>query len=186
MRCGYLEPFLNNMALMDKLYELNPQSKVIITLRDPVDRAYSHWKWEVFLGGKSARENPYFESFSNYIERAIDLFPSVAIETFCGFLVLETGLYYKAVEHWVNRFGRENVLILDVAEYFSNRQPTLEKVQRFLGLPVVHIPEYSKKANENPIKLPPPDQETNSALSEFYKPYNEKLFDIIDAEFNWQ
>lgn len=186
IRCGYLEPFLNNMTLMNKLYDLNPQSKVIITLRDPVARAYSHWKWEVFLGGESLKKNSYFESFKNYAERALDLFPSIYMETVCGFPVLQTGIYYKAVEHWINRFGRENVLVLDVAEYFSNRQPVLEKIQRFLDLPVVHIPEYSKKANENPIQLPPPDQKTNSILAEFYRPYNKKLFDLIETEFDWQ
>lgn len=186
VRCGYLEPRLHFLAVMDKLYDVNPQSKIIIALRDPVDRAYSDWKYEVFLGGESVIKNPCFQNFLTYIERALDLFPSIRMETIRGVEVLQTGIYYKAVEHWINRFGRENVLILDVAEYFSNRQPTLEKVQRFLDLPVIHIPEYSKKANENPIQLPPPDQKANSILAEFYKPYNQKLFDIIGIDFDWQ
>lgn len=186
VRCGYLEPFLNNLTLMNKLYDLNPQSKIIITLRDPVARAYSDWKWQRFLGRESHLRKPYLQSFQKYIEHALDLFPSISIGTNKKFPVLQTGIYYKAVEHWINRFGRENVLILDVAEYFSNRQPTLEKIQRFLELPVIRIPEYSKKANENPIQLPPPDQKTNSILAEFYKPYNQKLFDIIGTDFDWQ
>lgn len=186
IRCGYLEPVLNNITLMNKLYNLNPQSKVIITLRDPVARAYSHYKWEVFLGGESLKKNAHFENFNNFAERALDLFPSVYMETACGFPVLQTGIYHKAVELWINRFGRENVLVLDAADYFSNRHPMLEKIQRFLDLPVVDIPEYSKKANENPIKLPPSDQKTNSILAEFYQPYNKKLFDLIETEFDWQ
>ncbi|MFQ3244135.1 MAG: hypothetical protein ACI9SP_000762 [Arenicella sp.] len=186
IRCGYLEPFLNNMTLMDKLYDLNPQSKIIITLRDPVARAYSQWKWEIFLGGEGLKKDSYFESFNNYTERALEFFPSISMKTVCGFPVLQTGIYHNAVEHWINRFGRENVLVLDVAEYFSNRQPTLEKMQRFLDLPVIHIPEYGKKANENPIQLPPPDQKTKAALAEFYRPYNQKLFDIIGTDFDWK
>jgi hypothetical protein len=186
VRSGYLEPSLNNMTLMNKLYELNSQSKIIIMLRDPVSRAYSQWKWEIFLGAESPRNNPYFECFQKYAEHALDLFPSIPMETVCGFPVLQTGIYYKAVEQWIYRFGRENILILDSTEYFSNRQPTLEKIQRFLDLPVVHIPEYSKKANENPIKLPLPDQKTKSMLADFYKPYNQKLFDLIKSDFDWQ
>ena len=189
VRCGFLEPFLNNITLMNDLYELNPDSKVIITLRDPVSRTYSHWKWDVFLGGlsgKNIESIPYIRSYSKYVERAIDLFPSISMESYCGFPVLQTGIYHKAVEHWVNRFGRENVLIIDSAEYFANRKPTLEKVQRVLELPIFDIPEYDKKANENPVKLPPPDAEANAALSEFYKPYNEKLFGLIHKEFDWK
>lgn len=185
VRCGYLEPFLNNMPLMNKLYRLNPQSKIIITLRDPVFRFYSQWKWELFLGGEQLKENPYFSSFQNYTERAIDLFPSIAMETLCGFPALETGIYYKAVEKWIEKFGRKNVLIFDSSEYFLNRQPTLEKVQKFLELPVMEIPEYDKKANENPIKLPPASAETKAILAEFYKPYNQKLFKLVDTEFDW-
>ena len=184
--CGFLEPFLNNMALMERLYDLNPDNKIIITLRDPVARAYSQWKWEIFLGGQQALNDPYLESFEKYIERAINLFPSVNTKTFCGFPLLSTGIYYKSVEQWVNRFGKENVMILDTAEYFRNRQPTLEKIQNFLNLPVVDIPEYAKVANENPIKLPKATAETKALLSEFYQPFNQKLFDYIGQEFDWQ
>jgi hypothetical protein len=174
------------MTLMNKLYQANPQSKIVITLRDPVARAYSQWKWEVFLGGESLKKNRYFETFQKYIERALDLFPSISMETKCGFPLLQTGIYHKAVEKWIERFGRENVLVMDASEYFSDRQSTLKNIQRFLDLPVVNIPEYGKKANENPIKLPPPEQEIKSTLAEFYKPYNQELFDLIGTEFNWQ
>ncbi len=185
VRCGYLEPFLNDMLLMNKLHKLNPQSKIVITLRDPVIRAYSQWKWERFLGGVHFKDHPHFNTFQNFTERALDLFPSISMQTACGFPVLETGIYYKAVEKWIEKFGRENVLIFDSSEYFLNRQPTLEKVQRFLELPVVDIPEYSKKANENPIKLSPPDEETKAVLAEFYKPFNQKLYELLDTDFNW-
>ena len=189
IRCGYLEPVLHRLNVMETLYDLNPDCKVVITLRNPIDRAYSHWKWEVFAGGARLKNNPryaFVQDFSEYVGRALDLFPSIPVETFCGHRILETGIYDKAVELWINRFGRENILVLDAAEYFQDRQPVFEKIQKFLDLPVINIPEYGKKANENPIKLPPPDQKTNSKLAEFYKPYNQKLFDLIETEFDWQ
>ncbi|UAA39455.1 sulfotransferase domain-containing protein [Paraneptunicella aestuarii] len=186
--CGYLEPTLSNMQVIETLHEVNPDCKIIITLRDPVARAYSYWKWEVFVGGnrlKRNKKNVYFQDFSQYIDRAIDLFPSIPMETICGPQVLASGMYYKAVEKWRLYFGNENVLVLDVAEYFQSRQPVFEKIQKFLGIPIINIPEYGKKTNENPIKLPPPDQATNEKLAAFYKPYNQKLFDLIGTEFNW-
>ncbi len=187
-RCGYLEPTLSNLKVLERLHDVNPDCKVIITLRDPVARAYSYWKWEIFVGGSRLKQNKkmaYFQDYSKYIERALDLFPSIKMETVCGPQVLESGIYYKAVEQWINRFGRKNVLVLDVAEYFQDRQPVLEKIQKFLGIPVISIPEYGKKTNENPIKLPPPDPKTKSKLAKFYQPYNKKLFKLIGFEFDW-
>ncbi|ODB36263.1 hypothetical protein BB427_16165 [Pseudoalteromonas sp. BMB] len=184
--CGCLEPYLNNMSGMKKLYEANPNAKVVITLRDPVDRAYSYWKWEHFQGGEVIKNHPYFKEYENYVARAIDLFPSIRMESFCGSPVLETGIYYKAVQHWITTFGKENVLVLDVADYFKARQPTLTRIQEFLGLPLVEIPEYGKKANENPIKLPRPTEEAKHMLAKFYKPFNQQLFDIIETNFDWQ
>ena len=186
VRCGYLEPFLNNMKLMEKLYRLNPDSKIIITLRDPVVRAYSQWKWEIFLGGEGLTKNPTFASFDAFVQRAIELFPSCVMESACGFPVLQTGIYHQAVEQWTRRFGEDNVLILDSADYFRDRRPTLDRIQRFLDLPVVDIPEYSKKANENPVRLPPPGDRANAMLAEFYAPWNERLFRQIGVEFDWR
>nr|WP_269783521.1 sulfotransferase domain-containing protein [Marinibactrum halimedae] len=174
---------------MDTLHALNPDCKVIITLRDPVDRAYSYWKWEVFVGGKRLEQSSkgqHFRSFSDYIARALSLFPSIPMESVAGMPVLESGIYHKAVELWIERFGRDNVLVMDVADYFRERQPVLDKVQNFLELPVMEIPEYTKKANENPMKLPPPDPHTLAALAKFYQPYNQKLFELLGTKFSWQ
>lgn len=186
VRCGCHDPLLHNMNFMDKLYNANPNSKIIITLRDPVPRAYSDWKYQLLLRGQSLAKLPHVKDYSNYVDRALDMFPSITLDLGFGSRALQHGIYYKAVEYWIERFGKENVLVLNVADYFSSRQPTLEKIQRFLDLPVVQIPEYSKKANENPIKMPPPDQQTKTKLAEFYRPYNEKLFDLIGTEFDWQ
>lgn len=189
VRCGYLDPELHRLEVMEHLYLLNPDCKIIITLRDPVSRAYSFYKWEVFIGGKALKKlkkGVYFNSFADYVDRALDLFPSIPMESVSGPQVLANGIYHKAVEHWIKRFGRHNVLVLDIADYFHERQPTLERIQKFLELPVMDIPEYSKKANENPIQLPPPDAQTNAKLAQFYQLYNQRLFDLLGTEFDWQ
>lgn len=188
-RCGYLEPSLSRVEIADALHRVNPDCKIVITLRDPVARAYSFWKWELFMGGNWLRQSkttPFFHDFSQYVDRAIDLFPAVLMDSITGPQVLQTGMYYKAVEYWMKCFGEENVLVLDVGEYFQDRQPVFEKIQAFLDIPVIDIPEYGKKTNENPIKLPPAKPETKAMLAEFYRPYNQKLFDLIGKEFSWQ
>ena len=85
----------------------------------------------------------------------------------------------------LERFGRDNVLILDVGEYFSNRRPVLERVQQFLDLPVVEIPQFQEKINENPLRLEPADEASRTLLASFYRSYNDKLYELLGREFPW-
>src|SRR3569833_1385117 len=49
---GTFTPALHSVAYLDSLSDACPQAKVVILLRDPVTRAYSHYKWTLFMGGK--------------------------------------------------------------------------------------------------------------------------------------
>ncbi len=182
----FLAPFLHWMELTYNLSKIQPNTKIVLTLRDPVKRAYSHWKWEVFVSGrKRANELPFLTSFSAYVDKAIAVFPEYPMYTACGFNVLQTGIYWKAVSYWIECFGRDNVMVLDVADYFSNSNQFLNQIYDFVGLPNFDCPIFSDKINENPVFLPPPDKESIIKLSEFFKPHNEKLWIILDKKFDW-
>ncbi len=68
---------------------------------------------------------------------------------------------------------------------FTERRQTLDRIQVFLDLPNAVIPQYSAKVNENPIPLDPPDDATQTALAEFYAPYNERLYELLGRDFGW-
>lgn len=183
---GYLGPFLHRVRLINAFHHANPDAKIIITLRNPVERAYSHWKWEVLLAGKElVNKHSYFRSFSDFVELALDLFPACPMDSVCGFPFLQTGIYHKAVELWINRFGRRNVLVFDIGSYFDDRSTVLDKVQSFLGIPRFRIPELDFRVNANPLSLPPADEISNECLADFYSPHNSKLWTAIDCNFGW-
>ena len=189
VRCGFLGPFLNCLfwlRLLDNFHRVRPDAKVIITLRDPVERAYSHWKWEVLFGGKAAATIPHFRTFANYVALALELFPHTMMDTYLDEVpFLQSGIYHKAVETWISRFGEANVLVVNIDKYFAGRQEVLQRVQSFLELPLTDLPEYRGKVNENPLKLAPPDEASRKLLASFYRPYNEKLYDLLGQDFGW-
>ena len=43
--CGYFSPTMHTLALMDAYRRARPDAKIILMLRNPVARAYSHYKW---------------------------------------------------------------------------------------------------------------------------------------------
>lgn len=168
------------------LARIRPGMKIIIALRNPVERMYSQWKWEVFLTGKRMASAPQFlGSFSAYVGAALDAYPEFEIYTACGFPALQTSIYWKAVAYWIKCFGSENVFVLDVGEYFKNRDPTMRKIQEFLGLPYKHTCSYVSRVNENPIQFPPADPESILKLRDFFRPYNDKLWNVIAEKYEW-
>jgi hypothetical protein len=77
-------------------------------------------------------------------------------------------------------------MVLNMAEYWDSRSAVLHKIHDFIGIPRFNVPAVPSRANENPLsKLPPADETSMAKLQEFFRPYNEKLYQVIGAEFDW-
>jgi len=185
-RAGYFSPYLHRMQLVSNFARACPNARIVLMLRDPVERAFSHYKWEVFLSGKRPDAPAFLSSFSAFIDLALDSFPDYPMYSASGFPLLSTGIYYKAVEVWMQRFGKANVLTLDVGRYFDSRRQVLDEIQDFIRVPRVALPDIEARINENPLKLGKADQATNERLTAFYRPYNEKLFTLLEERFAWR
>jgi hypothetical protein len=174
------------MELIHHMSRLSPHAKIVITLRNPVQRVYSHWKWEVFLAGRHrAATLPFLSTFPAYVDHCLELFPTCPIFTACGLSALQDSIYWKAVSLWIEAFGRENVLVLDMEEYLKDRNSMLSRIYEFVGLPDFVVPAAASSVNENPLRLPPPDQASLDKLKVFFEPFNTKLWDVIGKEFEW-
>ena len=183
----FLAPYLHGMERTYRLSQCKPDTKIILILRNPAQRVYSHWKWEYFLAGqRSVNELPFLQTFPAYVDKALSVFPENLMYTACNAQGLHTSIYVNAVKYWIECFGRDQVLVLDTAEYWQRRAPTLHKIHDFLGIPRYDVPESSFKINENPLTgLPPADEESIARLEEFFRPYNEELWQAIGTRFDW-
>jgi Sulfotransferase domain len=183
--CGYFNPAMNSLPLMDAYRRAQPKAKIILMLRNPVDRAYSHYKWDLLIGGKHWVEHPYYRTFSGHIDMALDFFPGVRFPSRAsGNELLQSGIYVKAVSLWMERFGRENTYILRAEDFFKDAAATVCALHEFLGLRPMR-PEVHDAVNQNSIKAPPFEKETRLKLQAFYRPWNEKLYALIDRDMGW-
>jgi hypothetical protein len=179
----FLSPCLHSFDIAYNLSQLDRNTKVVISLRNPVDRAFSDWKWTLLQTDKRLAETiPFLSTFPAYIDKALEIFPAVALPTAN---VLHEGIYSKAVKHWLQCFGSDGVMVLNVADYFRDRDEYLRSVQEFVGLPYVATPAFDTKINENPISTVPPDEETMDRLRQFYRPYNDQLWNVLGRQFAW-
>ena len=178
---GYFFPLLHRLPVIDELRRIQQDMKIILLLRDPVQRAYSHYKWELFLGGPAIAKMPYFRTFFDYVSTAIELFPSVEMPTACRLQVLETRIYDAAVALWMQRFGRENVHIVASEDFFADPNRVATECFEFLGVPPIEVTPF-KVINPNPLDAPTFDAKSRALLEAFYRPYNERLYAVIGRD----
>lgn len=102
-----------------------PQAKIIVLLRDPIERAHSHY---VMLR-RDGRENA--QSF----EEALNMEARRRRSGWAwGYSYVELSRYGRYVPRWIETFGDDNVLLLTNEEFRLNESSTIQKVLHFLDL----------------------------------------------------
>src|SRR5205085_4085604 len=64
---GYFYPALHSLPLMDNYRAARPDAKIVLLLRNPVDRAYSQYKSDLFYGSRRVKGIAYYKSFADYV-----------------------------------------------------------------------------------------------------------------------
>jgi len=146
-----------------RIRRVMPQVKIIITLRNPVDRALSFWSADICqyqLVQPSDNFSHLFESW-NPIYSEIFAFQSPSQEqqqhpqqqpqenswilspTNMNDSELKRGKYFEHIQRWFELFPRKNIKIVQSEELFQQPKKVLSEVEDFLNLP--HIHNYSER-----------------------------------------
>jgi len=103
------------------IHKIIPEAKIIISLRDPVERAYSHYFLRVG-GGKTY-------SFLEAIKIALD-----SKNDFYQGVIILGGWYNEQVKRYLEIFGQKQVKVLIFEEFIKNPKKTIKEVFEFLNL----------------------------------------------------
>jgi hypothetical protein len=178
--------YLFHPLVADRVQATVPKARMIVLLRNPVDRAYSNY-WE--RRGSSAECLPTFEAAldaeperlrgqtarilanPNYYSRHHDCHSYLA-----------RGQYAEQLERWFERFGRDQLLILPFDDLRRDPSATYRQIQEFLSLPVVEPPRLD---HHNKLPVPPMHPATRERLVEHYRPWNARLAQLLGTTFDW-
>ena len=175
--------------------------KIVILIRDPVDRAYSaynHYKsvHGIWANNKSAllkqkcnlKENKNlinslycsktsFPSFEECIKYELNDDSSTLKQEPS---ILRRGLYEDQILRYEKRFGSGNVLLLHIDELSGNIKKLVNKIEKFVGTKTtLHI-----KSSESEIKNRRSyNRKTDDHLSPFLQAYYEKTYIFIEKRF---
>lgn len=164
------------------MHRLLPDAKLILLLRDPIDRAISHYHQTVRLGQERRSLEAAIESELNLLQGVADPL-SIAEEYWQKeFGYLWFSLYYTFTKEWMKLYQAEQFLILDSANFKQMPEQTMNEVYEFLEIPPHKLESYPKY---NSGSYPSTETKIRSRLSDFFALYNQNLEDLLERKFGW-
>ena len=166
-----------------RIMDMNPEFRILAVLRNPVERAISHYFHEVRAGRETrGLEEAIFaddpaEKFGFRLSDADFLYK---IQT----AYKSRGIYYPQVKNFIDIFGESQVYVIGSEQLFSAPNQTLSGVFRFLQVTDdVQIANLQAR-NTNQFKKDVPEN-VYQKLEAYYAPHNEKLFSFLGKRFQW-
>lgn len=117
-----------------KISEFYPDAKILIMLRDPLQRAISNYNFSV----KNGIESLSFEEAILMEEERIEKFNGDGYSV-CPFSYLTRGLYSKYIKVYEKYFSRDNILLIPT-EKITCDLSYIKKVFDFINVEVERIP----------------------------------------------
>lgn len=168
----------------ERMFATNPQFKLIVFLRSPVERAYSQWKMAALHKGdetegfhsvverelNSVNEDHYRQEFYSCADTGLSCWRE-------GYLL--KGMYAEQLESLLNWFPREQVFISISERSRANMEKSYSEIFDFLKLPPFVAP-FAEHFVGKPSRTM--SSQTRTLLSELYQAPNERLFSLIGEE----
>ncbi len=211
-----------------------PMLKIFVLLRNPVDRAYSHFMMSKMAGLE--KECP----FEEIVRREMDEVPELLAAHERGFFnadgdpkscyssingtpicvvkheqgwpkrklradpdlrdfyyqsYLFRSLYHDQLHRWLHLFPRQQLMIIQSERFFESEEDTMAEATEFLALK-----QYDYRAEgqlrrswdagagnalKKPQAYPAMDNATRRLLADFFEPYNQQLYHLLDKDYGW-
>lgn len=196
--------YLYYRLVPERIYQFNSSIKLIVVLREPIERAFSSWNMfkemhsqvHKFTNDELNKVPKNKKKLYNYL-LSLNEFPEFRnvikddIERFMNDSDIEEpsfvrrGIYYLKLKRYLELFNRDQILILGYRDLIDNTVYTLNKVLTFLDLPKSDWKFLDKEIINKSRYTSRIDTKSFYMLKEFYSEHNEQLFDLLQERINW-
>lgn len=123
-------------SVPQKIKYFNSEAKIIVVLRNPIDRGFSHYLMDKRLGFVS-------ESYQKIVDKQV-----VGKKGLLYYQqYVELGLYYKQLKRYYDVFDASNILVLYYEDIVNNINGVVNNLYQFLEVDVTFEPDTNKQHN---------------------------------------
>jgi hypothetical protein len=175
--------YIFNPLAPKRIIETIPKIKLVLILRNPTERAISHYFHEKRKGYESLSILEAFQEEEERMKSVIDE------EDYKNDIFLHTsyksrGLYFEQIKRYLNYFPRSSILILNSDDLSSEPEETLRQVYEFVGVDADYKIQNIKQQNVSSDKTEV-EPGVRKYLDDYFAPHNQKLYELIGKDFKW-
>lgn len=175
-----------------RLAQTLPEAKIVIILRDPVSRAYSHYWHKRRLGDEP------LTSFEDAVAAEPERMASNRVRVRNGYSYITRGYYMDQIEPMVEAHGRDRVHVLLLDDLTADRVGTLRTLLEFLEVDPGPAQELNvgqrnkyrvttESGDVQPVQYEPMAEATRLRLQELYAESNARLAEFLGRDLShWQ
>jgi len=167
----------------ERISKLLPNIKLLVIVRNPIDRAYSEYQDVVQANTNTL---PFDELIKSEMEKLRSQEIKITNENYQMFnekhSYLLKGLYAKQLQIWAELFRLKQIFVISTEDLAKNPTQTMNQVFKFLNLPDYSLKNLQKRKVKKYSNM---TMNIRKILIEYYKPFNEQLYKIIDKKFDW-
>jgi hypothetical protein len=159
-----------------------PEARIIVLLRNPVDRAYSHYLHAVRLGYETMSFEDALAHERQGPGGAIQRLRDEQFSATRHYSYLARGIYADQLEAWMRAFPAKRLLTIRSEDFYADVRATLWEVSRFLD-----IRPWRAARLPAPKSFPyrAMSQRTREYLLDYFHPFNQRLYAQVGRNMQW-
>lgn len=157
---------------IERIWQYNPKIKLLILLRNPIDRAFAHWNMQRH---KNREPLDFLDAIKAESERAGESAPLQSRR----FSYVDRGRYSEQLERVFKFFPTEQVKIIKFEEFQSKNTETMNSVFEFLGVSSASIPRNKDR------NVVPYEREMRAEEREYLRPIFAEEIARLEQMLGW-
>lgn len=175
--------YIFNPLAPRRIHGLVPRVKLIAVLRNPVERAISHYFHEVRKGRETL---PVMDALQAEEERLKPVLDAQAYKSgvFIHYSYKTRGRYHEQLNRYLDYFPVRRLLVINSENLFKHPKDTLRHVFEFVGVdtefPGIDLQPRNVGGNRTGV-----EPRVYEYLEDYFQPHNEALYGLLGRNYGW-
>jgi Sulfotransferase domain len=170
----------------ERVAALVPEAKLVALVRNPVDRAFSHYQHEVALGREPRSFEDALVAEDERLrgeEDRIVADPAYFSHAWWNYTYRARGRYAEQLQRWLAVFPREQLLVMPSEELLAEPEQAHGRVLEFLDASPHRLDAYPRVFERQYEPMRP---ETRLRLAAEFAEPNRRLYELLGRNLGWE